>query len=194
MKPTLNRLQMACQQPGLATRVLLSYVRTRALRHTRVGAYPLLQGRVRIRCHGATRIGDHFKAEAFPTAIGITVDRGATLTIGDHVYLNAGVIIEAWHEVTIGSHVLMAPFASIIDDDRHETEPGAVRFKGPTVIGDNVWLGRNVAVLPGVTIGHGSVIGADSVVTQDIPPDSFAAGAPARVIRKLDLPGGWFRT
>lgn len=87
----------------------------------------------------------------------------------------------------------MAPFASIIDNDRHEVEPGAVLYKGPTIVGNNVWLGRNAAVMPGVTVGDGSVIGVNSVVTRDIPPNSFAAGAPARVIRKLEIPGGWVR-
>jgi len=93
----------------------------------------------------------------------------------------------------IGNNVLMAPFASIIDDDRHEVEPGSVQYKGPTVVGNHVWLGRNVLVLPGVTIGDNSVIGANSVVTKSIPPDSFAAGSPARVLRKLDIPEGWLR-
>jgi maltose O-acetyltransferase len=62
------------------------------------------------------------------------------------------------------------------------------------VVGSNVWLGRSVAVMPGVTIGDGSVIGANSVVTRDIPPGSFAAGAPAQVIRKLGIPDGWVRS
>ena len=60
-------------------------------------------------------------------------------------------------------------------------------------MGNNVWLGRNAAVLPGVTIGDGAVIGANSVVTKSIPPNSFAAGAPAQVLRKLDIPDGWLR-
>lgn len=111
---------------------------------------------------------------------GIFVSPGATLSIGAHFYMNAGATIEVRHDVHIGDHVLMGPFASIIDDDGHEVEPAAVRYKGRTVVGSNVWLGRNAAVMPGVTIGDGSVIGANSVVTRDIPPDSFAAGAPAR--------------
>ena len=68
-----------------------------------------------------------------------------------------------------------------------------MQYKGPTIVGNNVWLGRNVAVLPGVTIGDSAVIGANSVVTKSIPPNSFAAGAPAQVLRKLDIPEGWLR-
>jgi maltose O-acetyltransferase len=93
----------------------------------------------------------------------------------------------------IGDHALIAPFASIVDENRHEAEPGSSRAKGPVIVGNNVWLGRNVAVLPGTTIGDGSVIGANSVVSRDIPPNCFAAGAPARVIRKLEIPEGWVR-
>ena len=118
---------------------------------------------------------------------------GATLSIGDDLYMNAGTSIEVWHDVRIGSNCLFGPFASVIDDDRHEVEPGAILHKGPTILGNNVWLGRSAAVMPGVTVGDGSVIGANSVVTRDIPPNSFAAGAPARVIRKLELPDGWVR-
>lgn len=130
---------------------------------------------------------------AQPWKVNIDVDRSATLTVGNGVFLNGGVSIEAWHDVRIGNNVLMAPFASIIDDDRHELEPGVSLYKGPTIIGDDVWLGRNVVILPGVTVGSGSVIGANSVVTRDILPNSFAAGSPARVVRKLDLPDGWSR-
>jgi acetyltransferase-like isoleucine patch superfamily enzyme len=60
--------------------------------------------------------------------------------------------------------------------------------KGPTRIGDDVWFGANVVVTSGVTIGERSVIGANSVVTADVPPYSIAAGVPARVIRAVDYP------
>ncbi len=62
--------------------------------------------------------------------------------------------------------------------------------KGPTRIGDNVWLGANVVVTSGVTIGERCVIGANSVVTHDLPAFSIAAGAPARVLQPITYEGG----
>lgn len=132
-------------------------------------------------------------AESLVVAIKISVAKTATLSIGNYVYMNAGTSIEAWNDVQIGDQIFMAPFASIIDNDRHEVGHGAVLYKGPTIVGNNVWLGRNAAVMSGVTVGDGSVIGVNSVVTRDIPPNSFAAGAPARAIRKLEIRSGWVR-
>jgi acetyltransferase-like isoleucine patch superfamily enzyme len=150
-------------------------------------------GAVRFLVDGTAIVGEHFVVEGYDAKVSIKVAEAASLLIGDDVFLNGGVSIEAWREVRIGSNVLMAPYASIIDDDRHEMEPGARRDKGPVIVGDNVWLGRNVAVLPGVRIGDGSVIGANSVVSRDIPAGCFAAGAPARVIRNLDRSADWVR-
>ena len=157
------------------------------------GKKPVIMGRVIFDLSGRASFGDRFRAEGYVSAISIRVDDSAILAVGNDVYLNSGVMIEAWHDIHIGDNVLMAPFSSIIDDDRHQMEPDAILHKGTTRIGNNVWLGRSVSVMPGVTIGDGSVIGAHSVVTRDIPPNSFAVGVPARVIRKLELPHGWVR-
>jgi acetyltransferase-like isoleucine patch superfamily enzyme len=170
-----------------------SGVRARLSGASSFGPGPLLRGKLCFRFDGTVTIGARFDADGLIMPVSISVVEGARLSIGDEVYMNAGTSIEVWHEVRIGSNCLFGPFASVIDDDRHEVEPGAILHKGPTILGDNVWLGRGAAVMPGVTVGDGSVIGANSVVTRDIPPNSFAAGTPAKVIRKLELPDGWVR-
>lgn len=160
---------------------------------TSFGPRAAIFGAVRFRVAGTATAGAHFVVEGYDAKVSIKVAPDASLVIGDDVFLNGGVSIEAWREVRIGSNVLMAPYASIVDDDLHEVEAGSRRDKGPVVVGDNVWLGRNVAVLPGVRIGDGSVVGANSVVSRDIPAGCFAAGAPARAIRKLDHAPDWVR-
>jgi len=176
-----------------AKRLIKGTVRAMLSGAERFGKRTLIGGRVKFALDGKTVIGDQFTADGSLSAISIRTRKGGALSIGNHVYLNSGVSIDAWHDVQIGNDVLLGPFVSIIDNDRHEVEPGAILQRGPVIIGNNVWLGRNVAVMPGVSIGNGSVIGANSVVTKDIPPNSFAAGVPARVVRDLKIPDGWVR-
>lgn len=191
---TSNRAacKRACDQLVFRATLVRSYL-TAKRRFSQFGTRPVVRGRVRCRVGGTAIVGDRFVAEGMIAAINLKVLPGAVLAIGDDVYLNGGVSIEATHDIRIGSHVLIAPFASVIDDDSHLLQPGSQPCKGPTVIGDNVWLGRNVVVLPGVTVGDGSVVGANSVVTKDIPPRCFAAGAPAQVVRKLEMDEDWIR-
>jgi acetyltransferase-like isoleucine patch superfamily enzyme len=177
-----------------AKRLLSGAVRAKFSGAESFGGHADMRGRVRFKLQGRAVFGRGFIAEGDISTVSIVVRENATLIIGDDVYMNYGVTIEACHEIRVGNHVLMAPLVSIIDDNRHETEPGAVLYKGPIVIGNNVWLARNVAVIPGASIGDGCVVAANSVVCTDIPPNSLAAGAPARVIRKLDLPTTWVRS
>jgi acetyltransferase-like isoleucine patch superfamily enzyme len=157
----------------------------------RFGALPNVRGKVRFYIRGDAAFGERFTALGDVGAVRIAVYEGATLDVGDHVALNYGVSIEVRHEVRIGSKVMIAPNVTIIDDNRHEIEPGSPLFRGPTVIEDNVWIGAHVTVLPGATIGAGSVIAGNSVVSRDIPPNSFAGGSPARVLKSLNVPDGW---
>lgn len=119
--------------------------------------------------------------------------------IGANVIVNDDVHVTAINRVTIGNNVLIASRVFISDHlhGRYDGPNGSspliaprlreVQGAGPVTIGNNVWIGDMVAVLPGVTIGDGSVIGAGSVVTRDIPPASIAVGAPARVIKTYDF-------
>jgi maltose O-acetyltransferase len=166
------------------------YVRTK-FTPARFGRHPNIRGRVKFYIRGEAVFGDRFTALGDTAAVRISVSDGARLTVGDLVAMNCGVSIEVWHDVRIGDKVMMAPNVTIIDDNRHELEPGTPLYNGPTIIGDNVWLAGNVTVLPGVTIGSGSVVAAHSVVSRDIPPNSFAAGSPARVVKSLKIPDGW---
>ncbi|MGH3265679.1 MAG: acyltransferase [Trebonia sp.] len=155
------------------------------------GGFPNIRGTVKFYVRGEATFGHRFTAQGDTAAVRVSVADGARLTVGDHVALNRGVSIEAWHDVRIGDKVMMAPNVSVVDDNRHEVEPGTPLYAGPVIIGDNVWLAANVTVLPGVTIGAGSVIGGNSVVSRNIPGNCFAAGSPATVIKSINVPDGW---
>ena len=105
--------------------------------------------------------------------------------MGDKVFLNNRVHISCSSKIHIGTHCDIADECLIIDNDYHDVGNLSAK-QAPIIIEDNVWLASRVIVLKGVIIGEGSVIGAGSVVTKSIPPHSFAAGVPAKVIRSLD--------
>jgi acetyltransferase-like isoleucine patch superfamily enzyme len=113
------------------------------------------------------------------------------IRIGGGTFLNLDVMIAAEGLVEIGEHCMAANGCLITDGSHRFDDPErpvpwqGFTTKGPTILGDNVWLGANVVVTSGVTIGRRSVIGANSVVTADIPPFSIAAGSPAKVIRTI---------
>jgi acetyltransferase-like isoleucine patch superfamily enzyme len=166
------------------------YARTKFV-PARFGRLPNIRGEVKFHIRGEAVFGERFTALGEPSPVRIAVADGARLTIGDHVAVNCGISIDVWHDMRIGSKVMIAPNVTIVDDNRHELEPGAPLTSGPVIIGDNVWIAGNVTILSGVTIGSGSVIAGHSVVTRDIPPNCLAGGSPARVIKSLNVPDGW---
>lgn len=116
-------------------------------------------------------------------------DYGYNIEIGENFYSNHNLTIVDVCKVTIGNNVMFGPHVMIstgthpIDPiERQQTEYGM-----PITIGHNVWVGGNVSILPGVTIGDNCVIGAGSVVTRDIPENSVAVGNPCRVMRSVGL-------
>ena len=122
----------------------------------------------------------------------LTAPEGARIRIGAGSFLNIAVMVAAVELVEIGEHCMFANGCFVTDGNHRFDDPDkpvpwqGFSSKGPTRVGDNVWCGANVVVASGVTIGERCVIGANSVVTEDIPAFSIAAGAPARVIRKVE--------
>ena len=115
-------------------------------------------------------------------------DYGYNIQVGENFYANYNLTILDVGKVSIGSNVLCAPNVSLYTAG-HPIHPESRRsgyeYGIPITIGDDVWLGGDTVVLPGVTIGDRVVIGAGSVVTRDIPSDTLAAGNPCRVIRAI---------
>ncbi|MDQ0118076.1 acetyltransferase-like isoleucine patch superfamily enzyme [Pseudarthrobacter defluvii] len=110
------------------------------------------------------------------------------LTIGENVFINQGTTIHSELRISIGDRVEMGDGVTIYDTNFHPVAPGDEVKVAAVVIGDDVWLGNGVKVLPGTTIGRGSVVGAGAVVTQDIPNGTLAVGSPARVVRSFEVP------
>jgi len=114
---------------------------------------------------------------------------GVNIHIGDNVFLNSMCVILDCNEVRIGDHVMIGPSVQIYTP-AHDLQ-AATRIQGwevakRIVIEDNVWIGGGAILLPGVTIGRNAVVGAGSVVTRDVRPDSVVAGNPAKLIREID--------
>ena len=127
----------------------------------------------------------------------ITFHYGCHTKIGKGVFINFNMTVQDDAEVTIGDGcdfgpnvTIVTPVHPMLADERKamENERGEVKrlcYAKPVRIGKNCWICANTTILPGVTVGDNCVIGAGSVVTRDIPANSFAAGNPARVIRPL---------
>lgn len=117
--------------------------------------------------------------------VGIAVSAGARFSIGDGSYITADATILCTSEVTIGRECALAWGLMIMDTDFHEVVRAdrPWRDRAPVHIGDHVWVGAQVTILKGVTIGDGAVIAARSVVTHDVPARTLVGGNPAEAIR-----------
>jgi acetyltransferase-like isoleucine patch superfamily enzyme len=130
-------------------------------------------------------------------------DYGGRIEIGESSYIGAGTRVWSGEHVRIGAHVFVAHNVTITDTNSHQIDAGerAEHYQrtvvegrafekgsiktAPIDIGDHAWINFNVAILKGVTIGEGAIIGAGSVVTKNVPPYVLCAGNPAQVIRAL---------
>ncbi len=183
---------------------------------TALGENTLLQGSFQVVYHVPSKQCEVSVGKDCVLECSIVMERGAgTVVIGDNTYIGRSQIVCATG-VSIGSNVLVAWGSTIVDHDSHSLDwtrraedvanwrmglqrggiTGASRMKNwdvvpmlPVKIEDKVWIGFNVIILKGVTIGEGAVIAAGSVVTKDVPPWSLAGGNPARVIKELSQKG-----
>lgn len=115
-------------------------------------------------------------------------DYGSNISVGNNFYTNHNVTILDGAKVIFGDNVFIAPdcvFSTAGHPLDVEQRNRGLEIALPITVGDNVWIGTHVSVLPGVTIGSNSVIGAGSVVNRDIPDGVVAAGNPCKVIRSI---------
>lgn len=124
----------------------------------------------------------------FEPLVWLTGGDTGRIELADGVLINIGVLIAAVDKVTIGRNTMIANGCVVTDANHRFDDPTkpltqqGFTSKGPTVIGDDCWLGANVVVTSGVTIGNRCVVGANSVVVDDVPAYSIVAGSPARVV------------
>lgn len=157
-----------------------------------------------------SEIFNHGKKENINIGKFVTIDgtlecyENGSLTIGDYTFIGRSRIFAA-HKVDIGKGVLISDNVVIMDSNLHQissTKRALISeawangqfpdvYTGipyaRVVISDNVWIGANVVVLKGISIGEGAIVGAGSVVTKNVPPYTIVAGNPARVIREIPL-------
>lgn len=116
-------------------------------------------------------------------------DYGKYITFGDHVFVNSNCYFMDGGKITIGDYVFIGPSCGFYTG--HHPLQAAKRNQGfekalPITVGNHCWFGANVSVMPGVSIGHGCVIAAGSVVTKSVPDNVLIAGVPAKVIKTID--------
>jgi maltose O-acetyltransferase len=176
MRVTLSELSGL--RPGLRlVQLAVGFMPATALGRLRAAAYRLAGVRIGRR----TRLLGRLEIEG-------TGDVAPNLRVGDDCLLNSPLYLNASAPITIGNHVGIGHHVVIITDTHHigaGTARAGERVARPVSIEDGAWIAARVTILPGVTIGRGTVVAAGAVVTRDVPPNTLVAGVPARVKREL---------
>ncbi len=144
-----------------------------------------LDGSVRVVGTGKVRLGEYCR---LGRDVLFETQGDAEIVIGHHVRINDGSVITAHAGITIGNDTLIGEYVSVRDANHGTVIGEPIRKQAHQAsaigIGRDVWISRGCCVLKGVTIGDGAVVGANSVITRDLPPMSICVGAPAKEIRK----------
>jgi len=131
------------------------------------------------------RIGDNTWFQTYESDVIFSCKSGAEISLGKNCWF-AGGHLSASQRITIGEHTLIGRGCHFLDSDLHKMDNDSELKTAPITIGSHCWFPCNIIVLKGVTIGDHCVIGSGSIVMDDIPDQSFAAGIPARIIRKIN--------
>jgi len=173
----------------------LNFIRTKLLfKRARIVRFPIdIRGRLGIQISKGFTTGVGCRLEAYPDG------NKKVLFFGENFQMNDYVHITAAESVAIGGNVLFASKIYVSDcahgsyaGDENDSHPDSLPkdrplVTKPVVIEDNVWLGEFVSVLPGVTIGKGTIVGANSVVSKSLPAYVIAVGSPAKPIKKFNF-------
>lgn len=144
-------------------------------------------GRPRIDNQGFIHLGANVLLRSVNVPVELGVGPGARLVIGDDCSINYGVSIGVMREVRLGRRCRLGPYSMVIDSDFHDVYDRSKRPEPkPVTLEDDVWVGAKASIMPGVTVGRGSIVGTGAVVTQDVPPWTVVGGVPAKVLRSLD--------
>lgn len=178
-----------------AIKMMLNLIRTKLFfPKAKIVRFPIdVRGKKFIEFGEGFNCGPGCRIEAYPEKGDIVLCFGENFQMNDYVHITAR------EKVQIGKNVLLASKIYISDcshgsynGDQFDSHPDSIPqnrklFSKPVIIEDNVWIGEFVSVLPGVTIGKGSIIGANAVVSRSIPPYVIAVGSPAKPIKKYNF-------
>jgi acetyltransferase-like isoleucine patch superfamily enzyme len=184
----IQKLLKLIRDPRLAVALVNAQIRMRG--RARVPLSVRLFGRVRLRGKGEVELGQSITMVGDIVPIEFVSHQGARISIGDHSFINYGSSISAYKYVEIGRHCFLGHYTLIVDRNEHGVEHRELAPPpAPVIIEDHVWIGSRVIILPGISIGHHSVIGAGSVVTKDVAANCLVVGNPARVVRRFAVSG-----
>jgi len=181
---TVRKVLKVLGSPSSAMALVNAQLKIRG--RARVPLSVRLIGRIQLKGDGDVEFGHGVALTGDIVPIEFVSYKDACISIGDDSFINYGSSISAYKQVRIGRHCFLGHYTLIVDRNEHGVEwREAAPVPAQVTIEDHVWIGSRVVILPGVSIGHHSVIGAGSVVTKDIPANCLAVGSPARVVRRL---------